>query len=356
MRKILFLILCFFPLLSQAGLDEVTISTEDKSCSIHYLSLRTKYNWTIKVDPSSCKNGWVDGVAKVHLFSPMKEQTETLSGFFKEGYWLDTFPLTKQIIERTSPGENIQSLSFLLGKDKEADITYVGQLRATQPKGRSYGAFLGCPDFRILVVVPDEKIFDNSAFQDKIVEQGLLYAHSYCAKPEVVALFGATSTTQPDILFRMQINPTTLEREILPLPPKEESLSPSPLELRTEKSDILLSVTSEEEKAIVSYEKVEIPKTNFFPVKEAPKEKEILNHLQIISRTFGHEVSGRTVVHINKILLDGTGLTDLPDEIQLLYYPNLKTGWAVVTGTLQKDKMKVSNVQFCQQEWCSDVP
>ena len=72
MRVILFLFFCFFSLLAEAGLDEFVIATEDKKCAIHYLTTRTKYNWTIKVDPSSCQNGWVEGNAEVQLYSPTK--------------------------------------------------------------------------------------------------------------------------------------------------------------------------------------------------------------------------------------------------------------------------------------------
>ncbi|MGN0919848.1 MAG: hypothetical protein ACI4OR_03745 [Alphaproteobacteria bacterium] len=355
MKKILFLILIFFSPFVRAGLDEFTIATEDKSCAIHYLSSRTKHNWTIKVNPASCQNGWVEGAAEVRLFSPTKEPTETLSGFFKEGYWLDTFPPVGHIIERTQVDDKIQSLSFLLGEDKEANITYVGQLRAIQPEGRPYGAFQGCPDFRVLVVVPDPEVFSNTAFQDKMVEQGLLYARSYCAKPEILALFGATNATHPEILFHMQVDIQTESREIIPLPEKEKKEEHFPFELRTEKTDILLSVEPKEESASVFYSLPEIPKASPAP-KKPKKEMDILSHLQILSRAFHQPVTGRVVVHISQVLLDGTGITDLPSEIQLLYYPGLKTGWAVIEGVFQEDRMQVSDVQFCKQEWCEDVP
>ena len=147
MRYFLFFCLCFLSSFSYAGLDEFVISNEEKTCSIHYLTTKTKFNWTIKVNPNSCRDGWVDGHAEVRLFSPTKEQTETLSGFFNQGYWLDTFPSLGRIIERSSPKERVQSLSFLLGEDKEANITYIGQVRANQPEERPYSAFQGCPDF-----------------------------------------------------------------------------------------------------------------------------------------------------------------------------------------------------------------
>ena len=356
MKLLSFVLLLLTSVMAQAGLDEFVISTEDKTCSIHYLTNRTKYNWTIKVKASSCKDGWVDGDADVQLYSPTKQLMETLSGFFSQGYWLDNFPPVKQIIERGSPAEHIQSLSFLLGKDEEADITYVGQLRAVQPENRTYSAFQGCPDFRVLVVVPEGDVFQNPAFQNKIAEQGVKYARFYCPTIEVVALFGATSMYSPKIIFQMQVDPATEEKEIIPVSEKKQDLDKKPLELRTEETDVLLSVEpSEEDKTIVSY----IPKTDSLSQEEnisKDVQRMVLGDMRILSNVSGQSVLGKTVVHINQVLLDGTGLTDLPEEIQLKYYPNLKTGWAVVKGDFKAGVMRVFDVQFCKQEWCTDVP
>ena len=71
---------------------------------------------------SACQNGWVEGYQEVYLYSPRKEMMETLSGFFVEGYWLDQFPAPKEILDRSSPKEKVQSLTFKLGEDKEANI------------------------------------------------------------------------------------------------------------------------------------------------------------------------------------------------------------------------------------------
>lgn len=354
MKILSFLFLCLMSSFAYADLDEFVIATEDKSCAIHYLTTRTKYNWTIKVDKASCQDGWVHGNTTVQLYSPTKQLMESLSGSFHEGYWLGDFPLVKQIIERSSPEDHIQSLSFLLGEDKEANITYVGQLRAVKPEDRLYGPFTGCPDFRVLVVVSDEKNFQNEAFQDKIAEQGLKYAASYCPNLEIVALFGATSLRSPKIIFQMQVDPKTKERQLIPISNSTQNSVQRPMELRTEKTDVLVSVDPSEEHPVVSY----IPPQKFLPQKqEALSEppETVLGHLRILSKTSGKSVSGRVIVHINRVLLDGTGVTDLPEEIQLKYYPNLKMGWAVVSGDFDNGQMRVYDVQFCEKEWCQDV-
>lgn len=355
MKILSFLFLCLMSSFAYADLDEFVIATEDKSCAIHYLTTRTKYNWTIKVDKASCQDGWVHGNTTVQLYSPTKQLMESLSGSFQEGYWLGDFPLVKQIIERTSPEDHIQSLSFLLGEDKEANITYVGQLRATKPQDRLYGPFTGCPDFRVLVVVSDEKNFQNEAFQDKIAEQGLKYAASYCPNLEIVALFGAKSDHSPKIIFQMQVDPKTKERQVIPVSDGKTNPIQRPMELRTEKTDVLVSVDPSEEHPIVSYTLQKKPSQPKQEILSEPPET-VLGHLRILSKTFGKPVSGRVVVHINRVLLDGTGVTDLPEEIQLKYYPNLKTGWAVVGGDFDKGQLRVQSVQFCEKEWCQDVP
>ncbi len=357
MKLILFFGIMLFSYQSEAALDEAVISTEGKTCSVHYLTTKTKFNWTIKVDPKNCQDGLVNGYTSVQFYSPRKELTETLTGFFNQGYWTADFPATGRLIERSSPEENVQTLSFLLGKDEEANITYIGQLRAHREENRSYGAFLGCPDFRVLVVVSDPKVFQNQAFQDKIVNQGLKYAHQYCAKLDVMALFGATSEKDPEIIFQMQVDTVTGDRYIVPLPEKKPPQKNTlPSEIREEKTDFLLSVKPDAEKTKVSYthnSSLQIPKLSPLKIKE---EKESLNHLQILSKISKSPVDGRAVVHIQKVLLDGTGITDLPTEVQLLYYPNLKPGWAVIEGSMNNNKIQVSNIQFCEQEWCQDVP
>lgn len=354
MKLFFFCMIFLLPFWARASLDEISIATPDKSCSIHYLSNRPRNNWTIEVDPKSCKEGFVDGIAHVQLYSATKEKMETLGGMFRQGYWLDDFPVIGPIIERVSPSEKIQSLSFLLGEDKEANITYIGQLRAIQPEGRSYGPFRGCPDFRVLVVVSDVTLFQKEAFIDKIVHQSLSYARSYCAELDLVALFGASTVTHPEVVFQMQIDPLTGDREEIPIIPKNRVSDVVPMELREEKSDVLVSVTAEEEKVHVLYQ---IPPANQPSVSVPPqKKKDVLGHVKIISRVLKKPVAGRVVAHIRDVLLDGTGITDMPDEVQLVYYPGLKPGWAVITGMLHNNQMQVSDVQFCQKEWCSDVP
>ena len=348
-----FLMLSFYSACALAGLDEFSISTKDKTCAIHYLTKKTKYNWTIDVDSYSCKNGWVNGFAEVKIYSPTKQLTETLSGFFIEGYWLESFPSPTEIIERTSPKERVQTISFLLGKDEEANIIYVGQLRAIQPENRAYGPFQGCPDFKVLVVVPDKEMFNNPAFQETIIHQGLKYAHSFCKEPETLSLFGATEMKSPKIIFKMQVDCATKERVLFPVEENAADPAHMPLEIKKENAEILLAVEPGKKAPTVSYTP---PSAESTLNKEGAEQQTPLKDLQILSKMAQSMVKGRSIVHIEKILLDGTGITDLPDKVKLLHYPNLKTGWAVVEGIIKEDEMRLTDIQFCQKEWCTDVP
>jgi hypothetical protein len=80
-----------------------------------------------------------------------------------------------------------------------------------------------------------------------------------------------------------------------------------------------------------------------------------LNHLDVQSRITEKPVKGRVVVHIDTIDLDGTAKTDLPKVIELKHHPKLKIGWAIVQGMFYQNQMQVSDIKFCQQEWCKDV-
>ena len=80
-----------------------------------------------------------------------------------------------------------------------------------------------------------------------------------------------------------------------------------------------------------------------------------LNHLNVQSKLTNKPAQGRVIVHIQSVDLDGSAWVDMPQKVQLKYHPHLKIGWAIVQGYFYKNQMQVSNIQFCNQEWCNDV-
>lgn len=356
MKYFLFFLM-LFPITCHAGLDEVVLSDKSKKCAIRYLTKKQMNNFYIKTK-KDCSDGWVQGYNSVELYDGKNQQTEVLNGFFMDGYWLGFLPAKAHVLNRTTPSENVQALTFIMDEDDEEDITYVVQLRSVQSDSGLYTAFQGCPIFRLLVVAQKKELFDNEAFQEKISQSALSYAKKLCAKLETIAVFGATKTDAQasDIVFQMHIDADTKEKTIVSSSDDfTDSAITRPIELRQQKSEILLSVIPESDGLNVQYG-VPLPT----PKKEKNK-KELslpitsLSHLDVQSRITEKAVLGKAVVHIDKINLDGTAQTDLPQTITLKYHPKLKIGWAIVQGMFYQNQMQVSDIIVCKKEWCSDV-
>ena len=357
MKHILLFLILSFPFCSWAGLDEVTLYSANKKCAIRYLTQFPTNGQTIQTN-NPCPDGWVQGYASVEISTPQYDAKETLSGFFIDGYWTESFPTRGHVQDRANPQENVQNLTFILDTDKEANITYLVQLRAVKSENGLYSAFKGCPIFRLLVVTPDVQFFQNEAFQSKIAHQATNYAKRLCSDLNTIAVFGTNKidARSPDIVFQMQIDPSTKEHTLIPPSMDFQNTDiNTPIELRKESSDILLSVNPQKDNVSVSYGKTEI---HSIPVPDPkdPPPLTSLNHLIVQSKMTNQSAQGRIIVHIKSVNLDGTAWVDMPQQILLKYHPQLKIGWAIIQGRLDKNQMRVSDIQFCQKEWCSDVP
>jgi hypothetical protein len=352
------LLLILFPVMGHAGLDEVVLSTADKKCAIRYLSSKSMKNWSVQTK-ADCPDGWVHGYHQVEIIDGRKEKTETLKGFFMDGYWLGLLPAKAHVLNRLTPSENVQSLTFLAHRDEGQDIDYIVQLRATKNESGSYAEFQGCPIFRLLVVNKQRDLFLNEAFQEQITKEAFLIAKKLCAKLETIAVFGATKSDAlaSDMFFQMQIDGQTKEKTIVPIQTDfDDSDINTPIELRQESSEVLLSVEPSENDLKIDYSD-HLANSSKTPTKTEKKALPItsLNHLDVQSRIMEKPVKGRVVVHIDTIDLDGTAKTDLPKVIELKHHPKLKIGWAIVQGMFYQNQMQVSDIKFCQQEWCKDV-
>lgn len=357
MRHILFFLMLSFSTLCWAGLDEIVLRSEDQKCAIHYLTTDPIKGQTIKIN-KECSDGWLQGYSSVEIDTPQYQAKETLTGFFMDGYWLGSFPAHGHVQDRSNPQENIQALTFILDTDKDANITYLVQLRSIQ-ENNIYGPFTGCPIFRLLVVTPDTQLFENEVFQEKISNQATNYAKHLCADLDTVAIFGTNkiNARAPDIIFQMQIDIETNERTILPPQSDyQDSDINEPIELRSQSAEVLLSVEPTDEKLIVRYGNSQKDLLPFPEKKTSPKlPLTSLNHLNIQSKLTNEPAQGRIIVHIQSIDLDGSAWVDMPQNVQLKYHPNLRVGWAIVQGRFYKNQMQVSDIQFCKQEWCDDV-
>ena len=356
MKQFLFFLMLLFPCFCWAGLDEIVLHSENKKCAIRYLTSNPIKGQNVRIT-KECPDGWLQGYSSVEIDTPQYQTKETLTGFFMDGYWLGAFPAHGHVQDRTNPEKNVQALTFVLDTDKETDITYLAQLRATQSENHFYGPFTGCPIFRLLVVAPDISLFENEVFQEKIAKQALAYAKRLCSKLETIAIFGTNkiNARAPDIVFQMQIDAENEKRTLVPLSNDFQNTDINePIELRPQSGEILLSVEPTDEKLTIHYGKMHdlpIPQTE----KKIPPALTSLNHLNIQSKLTNTPAKGRVIVHIQSVDLDGSAWVDIPQKVQLKYHPNLKIGWAIVQGYFYKNQMQVSDIQFCDQEWCNDV-
>ena len=356
--KFFFLLIILFPVMGYAGLDEVVLSSADKKCAIRYLTSKSMKNWSLQTK-ANCPDGWVHGYHQVEIMDGQKQKSEILKGFFMDGYWLGLLPAKGHVLNRLTPNENVQSLTFLIQHDETQDIDYIVQLRASKNESGSYTEFQGCPIFRLLVVNKQKDLFFNEAFQEQISKEALMIAKKLCAKLETIAVFGATKSDAlaSDIVFQMQIDAETKEKTVMPVETDfDDSDINTPIELRQESSEVLLSVEPSENNLKIDYSDRLF---DSFKTSQKTEEKFLpitsLNHLDVQSRITEKPTKGRVVVHINTIDLDGTAKTDLPKVIELKHHPKLKIGWAVVQGMFYQNQMQVSDIKFCQQEWCKDV-
>lgn len=322
MKKFFFFIL-LFPIMAIAGLDETSLFSSDGTCQMHYLTTYPKDKWTIQLAQGECVDGVVQGFAKVDVSNFEKKLVERIQGFFIDGYWIGSFAAKGHMLKRTNPEENVQALSFVLDTDK--DISYVVQLRSTQTQKGTYGPFMGCPDFRLMAVVSDENLFEKKSFQNKMAEHALSLAHRYCTHLDHVAVFGATKlqAESGDVLFQMDIDPETEEREII------------------------FQKTVKTKKIVEPEQQVKLDKQDLKMTSVA--------HLDVLSRLTDKPVKGKTIVHVYQLNLDGTAFVDLPEKMTLKNNSRLRTGWSVVQGDYFQKEMSVFDIQPCLKEWCSDV-
>ena len=159
----------------------------------------------------------------------------------------------------------------------------------------------------------------------------------------------------------MQFNAETGEKVILPFDKEETVLDqgPMPSEIKREEAVVLMDVQPMGDQSVISYEMKQISskKTSRKSVQKEDVDLPIsvLAHQMILSRMIEKPIQIKVVVHINKMNLDGTAQTDLPDEILLQYHPQLRIGWGIVEGSFYDGKLNVTDIKFCEKEWCEDV-
>ena len=364
MKKYLLLLACViaFPLYANE-LDEVVIPNKDNTCQMRYLSQKSKNLWTIDVQPSSCRDGWVEGFATVSLKDSLERLVETLHGYFYNGYWFLEFPGEIKSFQRSSPQKNIQSFIFPIQQEDNLELIYYGVARTERPENGAYSAFHLCSKKPVFLVAHDPvHDFQQSVFESAVLKNAQKTLKQICPEATNFELFGVSTKNPNDNawFFHAQIDSKKNENIVQYKTATNTNTSmPRPTELRHEDGEHLLTVKPDSERIKVSYGDTPMPepptKTIIIPATEPLKSAV---DLVLLARTKTTDVRGRAVIHINTTQLNETTQIDLPTPLIGKGLPDLKPGWYIVGGLFRyennQDVIQILSAKNCLKEWCED--
>ena len=372
MKKITVIILfifLIFPLKTRATNANHIITDKAQKCKIHYLSSTPKKMWYIKTD-NDCPNGWVEGFANVQLFDLFDTEVIAISGFFKQGYWLEQFTHLEKPMFYSSLNEDTKTLSFLIDTDQPSNTQYLALFRSTREKDRAYSSFFTCKkEAYFLVVHPYTEDFKNPAFQGRIFKQLRQEAKILCPDIQRLIILGVTTTQTPSTnwIFHADMDLTTGQTNLRYRQSAADEKNDKPSELRKEKAEPIVSITSSPTTIIHADYGIQTPKTNSEIVTSKNKSSQLWDYtdynysaldLALLAKITPQPIQGKAVMHIASVSLDGTGAVDQPCPILLQQAIDLKPGWVKVQGSfsIQNDKIIVKPLTIypCTQEWCHE--
>ena len=353
-------------------LDEQVISTSDNQCKIKYLSTKTKKMWSIELVNGKCKDGWLQGFAKINIKDPLNRTTETIDGFFHQGYWLTDFTQDISEFKRLSPIENNQAFIFPVANDPDFDVTYLAIAQSIRQENQSYPGFTICtnePHFLIHHNPPED--FQQSLFQSGFLKNAKEKIKLLCPKSEKVKLFGTEpgiyDTTkfvfQADIDFKNDaVTIRTQDKK------KISNAPPKPTEIRTESAENLLTVTPRKNQTLHTSYSSELPSpppppkqqenTMIIPWDDTNKMQSAID-LALMAKVFSYGVRGRTAVLVDKVLIDDSAIVTHPVSLILKNAVNVKPGWYTITAYFYQEKgtiyAQLLSAHSCQKEGCHEV-
>lgn len=351
-------ILIFYALPALANsLDEQKLSNASKTCSIHYLTPKHRNLWSIEVDKSYCKDGFVQGFTTVTLKDALNRNTETLQGFFHQGYWLSDFIGQIDTFYRASPGKGVQDFIFKTGENEDLGLIYYLIARSTQLDEKHYSVFNICPDTPTLLVSHEPlDDFKKSLFQNSVLDQAQKRLLELCPKAQKLQILGINKQ-KPDtenVFFQADINLSDESITISYRPIIDKTNIPKPTELRREQSENLLTLQAQPQ----AEENSEKTSENTLVQLSPEKSFQSAVDLALISHILGKETTGEVVVYVDHMNKSQQAIVTKPSPLVLEYQTALSPGWYLIQGTFQqKEKLstvQVSSAKLCQKEWCSD--
>ena len=190
-------------------LEEQEIPAKNNTCRIRYLTEKNIKGWYIVSNQYNCPNdGWLDGYHDITIFNAFSQVVERIYGYFSSGYWTGDAFVSAPFLTRFSEELGVQKATFLLAKDDENDMDFIGQMVAKKNKEGDYSSFHVCNPFKLLIVTEQIPVFANKKKQQLIFREIAKQVRTICPTEEKVMLFVSPiiEPRQEDIVFYSEIN------------------------------------------------------------------------------------------------------------------------------------------------------
>ena len=337
--------------------DEQLLTTENKSCAIHYLTPKAKKLWTIEVDESYCQKGFVQGFTTVLIKDSLGRTAQELKGYFHQGYWLSDFPGPIAEFQRGFPQNKAQTLLFKIQSDNDTDFYLATQ---STPKEDHYSAFEICTIVPTIMAVHEPATaFGQSAFQTQILSLAQKLVKERCPQAKQWQIIGGTNQilAEGDGPFHANINLTSDETTLSfnsPIPLKEKL---HPTELRHESAEPILTIQPEPPHIqSASEEKQEMTPPPFQEISGTPQQTQSAVDLALMAHVLQSPIQGKAVIYIDDTK-DGLSITR-PLPLKLQTTQPLNKGWHIVMGMFKPQKattdIHILWAKACLKEWCTD--
>ena len=190
-------------------LEEQEIHSKNGRCHIRYLTEKNVKGWYIDAKQLNCPNeGLLDGYHDITVFNAFSQVVERIYGYFSSGYWTGDAFVSAPFLTRFSEKLGEQKATFLLAKDDENDMDYIGQMVAKKDKEGDYSNFQVCNPFKLLIVTEQIPVFANKKKQQLIFREIAKKVRAICPTEEKVMLFVSPilEPRQEDIVFFSELN------------------------------------------------------------------------------------------------------------------------------------------------------
>lgn len=190
-----------------APAGDVVLRSAD-GCQMHYVTEKNTVGWRIDGQTGACLDGWIDGYAEVTISDAFQKPVEQVFGYFRNGFWVGSEPISFPVIDLSTPADGVRALSVALGESEVDGIRYVGQLRAERMADGSFGAFTGCPTARVLAVTDRSGVFEDETVQSVLLNEAIHQAQVMCPAVDVIYFYGASvvQPTDADVFFFAEID------------------------------------------------------------------------------------------------------------------------------------------------------